>query len=403
MATPLFRRRTTSWVAAALVSAIVLLAAARPARAYPQFQFSSGTTRCGQCHYSPSGGTLITTWGRDESADTISLGGNGGLFHGAWTPPSWLALGGDVRLAAIRNDVGGFAAPEVAAFPMQFDLYGRAERDAFSVNITLGDRGIVRPVDPSLSGRSSDFVARVVSREHYLMWRPSATGPYARAGRFFAPYGLRFVEHVFFVRRYTGFNLYEETYNLSGGFVADDWEVHATAFAHIPSSLPDLLSAVGPAENGGAAYGEKRFAGMAAVALQARVGIASEASRYQGGVVGKLWIDRARLLFLGEADFIRQQVSGATAFGQNQLASYAGVTYFLRGFMAGVAYERFQENLSVGGTGRNAVDAEVNLFPAAHFEIVLFGRYQKAQSATGAMSADSAAASLAMLQLHYYL
>jgi hypothetical protein len=69
--------------------------------------------------------------------------------------------------------------------------------------------------------------------------------------------------------------------------------------------------------------------------------------------------------------------------------------------MAGVAYERFQENLSVSGTGRNAYDAEVNLFPRAHFEVVLFGRYQTA--AAGAQAVASAPASLLMLQLHYYL
>ena len=50
------------------------------------------------------------------------------------------------------------------------------------------------------------------------MWRPSATGPYLRIGKFFAPFGLRFVEHIFFVQRYDlGFDIYNETYNLSGG------------------------------------------------------------------------------------------------------------------------------------------------------------------------------------------
>jgi len=53
----------------------VLLGGAREAAAYPQFQFSSGTNRCGQCHYSPAGGGMLTSWGRDESGDTISLGG----------------------------------------------------------------------------------------------------------------------------------------------------------------------------------------------------------------------------------------------------------------------------------------------------------------------------------------
>src|SRR6185369_1899114 len=265
-----------------MLAATALLGWAGSARAYPQFQFSSGTTRCSQCHYSPSGGTLITSWGRDEAGDTISLAGDGAFLHGLWTPPAWLAFGGDVRLAAIRNDVGGPESPEVAAFPMQFDLYGRvAFTEAFSLNVTLGDRGVVRPPDPTLAGRSGDFVDRIMSREHYLMWRPSASGPYVRVGRFYAPYGLRLVEHITFIRRYTGYNLYEETYNATGGYVVDDFEVHLTGFTHPPSS-PDFFSSVGPRESGFVGYGEKRFKGMASLALQTRIGVAPEEARYQG-------------------------------------------------------------------------------------------------------------------------
>ena len=386
-------------IVAVFVAGLALLGSSREASAYPQFQFSSGTTRCGQCHYSPAGGTLITSWGRDESADTISLGGDGSFLHGLWAPPSWLALGLDLRVAGLRNDVGGAESPEVAFFPMQADLYTRVAYDAISLNVTVGARGVVRPPDPSLGGRSSDVLDRMMSREHYLMWRPSATGAYVRAGRFAAPYGLRLVEHIYYVRRHTGYNLYEETYNLSGGFVTDDWEVHATAFLHIPSSLPDFLGASGLAENGGVAYGEMRFNKMSAVGLQTRIGVGSEESRYQGGAVGKLWIEKARVLVLGEADFIRQQLTKAST-GQNQFVSYLGATYIIRGFMAGVAYERFQEDLAVSRTGRNAYDLEVNLFPWAHFELGVLGRYQR-QAAFG--TTDDSRASLAMLQLHYYL
>ncbi len=67
--------------------------------------------------------------------------------------------------------------------------------------------------------------------------------------------------------------------------------------------------------------------------------------------------------------------------------------------MAGLAYERFQEDLSVKGTGRNAFDLEVNFFPWAHFEVVLYGRYQM----VGSGVPGSTAASLLMGQLHYYL
>lgn len=380
---------------AAAALALVLLASAREAAAYPQFQFSSGTTRCGQCHFSPSGGTLITNWGRDESGDTISFGGDGSFLHGAWTPPSWLALGADLRFAGISQSTGGPEAPESAWFPMQFDVYGHVGfSDSISLNVTVGARGVVRPVDPSLSGRAGDTTDRIVSREHYLMWRPSATGPYARVGKFAAPYGIRFVEHIYFVRRYTGYNLYEETYNLSGGVVAEDYELHATAFTAAPESFPGLVRTVGYQESGGTLYGEKRFAGTAALALQGRVGVAEEEARYQGGAVGKLWVDAAKVLFLAEGDFIRQQLKAAS-FSQNQFAGYVGATLFVKGIMPGIAYERWQENLSVSTTARNAYNLQLNVFPWAHCELVLLGRYET--------SADSAPRKLGMLQLHYYL
>jgi hypothetical protein len=396
------RARSRLVVAAAGVAAaaLALLGYARPAAAYPQFQFSSGTKTCGQCHYSPAGTGLISAWGRDEAGDTLSTaGGDGAFLHGLWTPPSWLALGGDLRLAGIRNDVGGPESPEWAAFPMQADLYLRAAYEGFSLNVIVGDRGVVRPVDPSLGGRAGDAVDRFMSREHYLMWRPSATGPYARVGRFFAPYGLRLVEHIFFVRRYTGYNLYEETYNVSGGYVEDGWELHITGFAPTPRS-PAFFGGVGAREAGFAAYGEKRLGGVAALALQTRLGVASDEARFQFGGVGKAWVDAANLLFLGEADFIRQSLASGS-FSRWQFVSYASATYIpVKGLYIGAIYERFQEDLGLSTTGRNAYDLELNFFPYAHFEVVLLGRYQRAVDAP---SQASSSATLGMLQLHYYL
>jgi hypothetical protein len=383
-----------------LAAVVTLCGGVRRAEAYPQFQFSSGTNRCSQCHFSPSGGGLLTSWGRDESADTISMGGDGAFLHGLVPLPSALGIGGDLRLAALNNDVGDPSGPQVAAFPMQADIYVRAAfTESLSLNVTGGVRGVERPSDGSFGGRIGAAANDLMTREHYLMWRPSATGPYARLGRFFAPYGLRFVEHVYFVRRYTGFNLYEETYNASGGYVADDWEVHATLFAPVPTHLVEPLRGVGPSESGFAGYGEIRLAKMSALAGQVRVGLGSLSSRYQVGGIGKAWIEKAKILFLGEADLIHQQFSTAS-YSQNQFVSYVGLNFFpVRGLMGGLAYERFQENLSVSGTGRNAYDLQLNVFPWAHCEAVLLGRYQ----ITGAGAVDGGTATLVMLQLHYYL
>lgn len=381
------------------VAACVFLIGGR-AFAYPQFQFSSGTTRCSQCHYDPAGGGLITSWGRDESGDTISLGGNGGFAHGAWTPPSWLALGADVRVAGLYNNSGGPQGAELDAFPMQADGYARfAFTEQFSLYVQGGIRGDTRPADSSVSGRFSTVGDRLISNEHYLMWKSGGTGPYLRAGRFFAPYGLRFVEHIYWVQRYTGYDLYNETYNLSGGYVQDEWELHVSAFTPPPESFPDALQSVGRRESGAAAYAEKRWDGTGMLALQMRLGFGSEVSRYQGGAVGKLWLEKGRALLLGEADVIRANVSAASA-GETQLVTYLGVDLFpRRGWMVGVAHELYQEDLSVKGTAHDAFDLEVNFFPWAHFELLALGRYQF----TGTGGASEPSASMFMLQLHYYL
>jgi hypothetical protein len=393
------KMRTFRLLALGLLALVVTLAASREAQAYPQFQFSSGTNRCGQCHQSPGGGGLLTSWGRDESGDTISLGGDGAFLHGLVPLPSSLALGGDLRFAVVNNDVGSPDGSETAAFPMQGDLYARvAFGEAWSLNVIGGARGIVRQDDSSPIGYLGTTLNRFMSREHYLMWRPSATGPYARVGRFFAPYGLRFAEHIYFVRRATGFNLYQETYNASGGMVEDEWEAHATLFAPVPNGLPDALRAIGPAQFGLAGYAEMRFAKISALAAQFRLATSSAESAYQGGLVGKLWLEKGKLLLLGEGNFIHKSFDGGT--GQNQFVSYTGVNLFpIRGLMAGVAYERFQEDLRVKATGRNAYDFQLNFFPWAHCELVFLARYQL----TGAGAVDGGTARLAMLQLHYYL
>ncbi len=75
-----------------------------------------------------------------------------------------------------------------------------------------------------------------------------------------------------------------------------------------------------------------------------RVGIADEEARYQGGAVAKVWFDPAKVMLLGEADVIRQQIKGS--IGQTQFVSFAGLTYIpIRGLMATAAYERYQEDL----------------------------------------------------------
>jgi hypothetical protein len=356
-----------------------------PAAAYPQFQLQTGAVRCNQCHFAPAGGGLINGYGREEAGETISLGGDGTFLHGLWTPPSWLALGGDVRLAGILNNVGADFGTEPEAFPMQADFYARAALGPFSVYFNVGFRGTPRPDTPPP-------LSRLVSREHYIMYRPDPQGVYARLGRFFAPYGLRVAEHPTFIRRYLGFNTLEETYGVSGGYVTDEWEVHATAF------VPDFVRPVGYRESGAAAYFEMRL-GMAAIGAQARVGIADIESRLQAGVVGKYLIEGPAILLLGELDVVRQHFDEVGA-SRAQLVGYLGAsTFVMRGLMAQLVLERYDEDLATKGVARTAFAASLQWFFHAHFEAYLYGRWL----INGAGSDDGSAAKLLMLQVHYYL
>lgn len=382
------------WCAGAAFLFLALVVARR-AEAYPQFVFSSGTSRCVQCHYSPAGGGLLTSWGRDESSDTISMkGGNGAFLHGAVETPKWLALGGDFMGAALVSSTKDASSPEFAVFPMQADLYAHVAfgETGVSAYVSGGLRGAVR-------GDNNDVTTHqqgLISAEHYLMWKPSATGPYARVGRFFAPYGLRLAEHLYYVRRYMGFNLFEETYNASGGYLEDNWEAHLTVFTRPPKGFPDWLQAGGSsfAGSGVAAYGEYRFNSMASVGAQARGGTNDEKNFYQGGLDGRLWLDAAHLLISGEADLARSQLKTSKA-SWSTFAAYLGATLFpTKGVMVTVAGERYQEDLHVAAA-RDAADLQVSFYPMSHLEIMGLGRYQYAGS-------NTPGAKLGMLMIHYY-
>ena len=375
-----------------VVSWAALLAALLPARgalAYPQFQLSAdGAQRCNQCHFSPSGGTLINGYGRSQTGDTLAAGGNGGLLHGKLTLPEWLALGGDLRGAFVASDVGETEGPQVALFPMQGDVYLHAGGGGVSFNATVGLRGSAR-------GDRASYPERTTSREHYLLWQSgNGEGAYVRAGRFLLPYGLRLVEHVTYVRRFLGQNLLEEPYAFSGGYIKNDWELHVSAFTPFP------IAPVGQRGSGGVVYYENRLSDSAILGGQARVSIAGEQRTFQGGLVGKYFLEKPKLLTMGELDVVRQQfpkVPGGA--GRNQLVSYLGVFWMpLGGYFGGLAWERYDEDLAVRDVARDSFSVQAHWWPVAHLELLLYGR---AQFNGGGDAGDPA--KMVMLQIHYWL
>jgi hypothetical protein len=362
--------------------ALLLLCAPSIAEAYPQFQFSTGNSSCSDCHYAPMGGGLINDWGRSEAGDTISRGGDGSFLHGLWDSPEWIQFGADLRvLGGIKDNS---TDPRYLLFPMQGDTYVRFAVGDFSLYLNIGPRA--QPRTPR-----KPFVQRLVSREHYLSWKPSSK-TYVRAGRYIPAFGIRHVDHTVYTRRFTGHYIMEETYNVGGGYLGGKWEIHGSAF--MPA---DPFTSAGPKEKGATVYAERFVGDSGAVAGQARVGLGPESKRYTAGVVGKWFFEGPRLLLLGELDFTFQDFDASGSPSRGQLASYLGASYWpIDGLMLTLAQERFDEDLEISSTYRDAYGFHVQFFPRAHFEV-------QATTKVEVQGQYSDPSLLAFLMLHYYL
>lgn len=361
-----------------------LLLFAQEAQAYPQFQFSTDNVRCSQCHFNPTGGGLVNAWGREEAADTISRGGgDADFFNGLFGTPEWLSLGGDFRAVggARFNEANG---PDTLLFPMQADLYTRSAFGDFRFNLTLGVRGRAR-------NNESPPHSRAVSREHYLMWQPKVTGPYVRAGRFYAPYGLRQVDHTNYIRRDLGFYAIEETYGVSGGYLHDDdWELHMSAFTRDP------VLKVGPAGSGFSVLFEQRFREFkASWGLQSKVQLGSESADYWGGGVLKFWLDSIDVLVLSELDIGVGTVDTPNADPIFKGIAHLNVTHFLtKGLLLGTTLEAKQADFQLSGKDAESATLSLQYFPLAHYELVLFAKAERTRETSDLVS---------FFMFHYYL
>ena len=222
------------------------------------------------------------------------------------------------------------------------------------------------------------------------MWQPEVQGRYVRMGRFFAPYGLRFAEHVLYIRRDLGFDQLEETYNLSAGYTYQKWELHVTAFA------PDFVRRIGSDEKGVAGMYERRLLDdRLALAGQARIADGPGATRFMWGGVGKLNIERLRTLFLAEVDVVHIRFDDPVAGWTTQVVGVAGFAVLpVRGVIATLLAERNQIDVNVRGAAWTAATALVNWFPYPHVELQVMGRLQ--------FPAGLPAAKTLFAQAHYF-
>jgi len=182
------------------------------AHAY-NWMLQHGYTACSTCHADPSGGELLTQYGRvtgdlllrthygapDKGKEQAAP--SPGVFWGAWEPPEQLLVSGAYRnLYIIRPTEPG---KEFRFIPvMQADLYGQLKLGNFRVG---GSIGIAKVGAGSLHARPAQVTTgqedqlNLIARNYYVGYD---FGPQfvLRAGRLNLPFGLRIPEHTAWVR-----------------------------------------------------------------------------------------------------------------------------------------------------------------------------------------------------------
>ena len=181
-------------------------------------------TRCTACHYSPTGGGLLTPYGRllshRELATTGATGeapaagaaddphGEQAFLYGALGDTLGpVQLGLELRPSQLR--IGFPGGHQDLNLLMNLDLSGAVQKHGWTAYGTVGREP---PHSAVRDGRTLPDSA-FISYEHWISYQPDERFQ-LRVGRFLPAYGVRFADHTTYTRRYLDLDRNDQVYGL---------------------------------------------------------------------------------------------------------------------------------------------------------------------------------------------
>lgn len=326
-----------------------------PVFGYPEMT-RHGYVNCTTCHYSPSGGGILTAYGRELSGDLLSTWnreGENAFIYGILDTPEWLSLGGDFRSIYLSRN------PAVGRSVSEF-VYMQADAEAAVTFLkhwtfvgTLGYEEISGPYEP---------IEAVVARRHYLLFKPTDEWSF-RAGKFQHAFGINVAEHILSTKRGLGWDQNTETYNIEAAWIGEKLDVFATGIFGRPDD-EKLRRDQGVSLKGGYALGESYKVGMSYF-----YGDGATAVRHVYGVYGILGFTK-RFFLLTETDFqFRSPRNTLEDESVGWVGSHRLDYEFIQGLHAYALVDYSKLDFYFSTTLRDSFGGGVQWFPRPHFEL----------------------------------
>lgn len=342
-----------------MVALLIALGFAPAAIAFPEL-IRHGYTQCTACHFSPSGGGILTPYGRQLSAEllsTWSYKNESQILHGL-TEKDLSALGlhfgGDVRAVQVHKKNDRFKYGRL--FVMQADVQVAYTQGPFVGVMSVGE--IENPAGDEFQGNmnSTTYYGLLNLNDHMAV----------RAGRFLPQYGLNVPDHTVGIRSGLGLGPGYQLDTLEFSYLSEHW----TAFVAHARSLPEV------------AQESKEFVRSAHLAYtlkeRYKLGVSHWYSESSAADVRRFYGLNAmlgfteRLFTLFEADLLHE-AAGDGAYG------YARLGYeVFRGVVPYVQYERRHADLKLSDGAASHYIAGFNFFPRPHFELT--GQWARVRS-----------------------
>jgi hypothetical protein len=359
----------------------LLLGFANTTWAFPEM-IRMGYVNCTACHVSPTGGGLLTDYGRSTSAEVLStwarpkeeLFGHGMIA----APPEWLKVGGDIR--SIQTYMDTPTSTSTSFFPMQIDL---------ELGVFFGKFSYVQSAGIQGGPEGAPYKGQGISHRFYALYNWTEE-IYTRVGKYFMPYGINLPDHTSFVRKSLGFNENQETYNVDVGMIGENWNtILSLNFGRKDMTPSDLDSgaSVQVARNIGDSH--KVLGSVAYLKNQ-------NMHRYLAGPA-VLWGFTPKWTFIGEYDYQEKTNEGPSPVVLKGAVTYSRLQYeWAKGVSTYLLHQLNYTDFSQLPTRVNSEGLGIVWYPRPHFEFSL--EYNTALTAQVSQTNN-----VAWFLLHYYL